>query len=68
VALKDYKVSYEDGTETYFQFDDSDEVGKQQLQTFKDAAENSDSPVKSVTQSSPEPFNASSKKGGGGGT
>ena len=58
MAMKNYKVELEDGTSTHYQFDDSDEVGKAQLQIFRDAAKNSDSDVKSITQADPTPVNA----------
>lgn len=57
MAMKNYKVVQEDGTETYYQFDDSEDVGKAGLAALKRAANDDDNLVKSVTQSDPEPFN-----------
>jgi hypothetical protein len=62
MALKNYKVEQEDGTATYYQFDDSDDAGKAQLQVLRDAAKDTNNPVKSVTQSDPEPINAKASK------
>jgi hypothetical protein len=57
MALKNYKVVQEDGTETYYQFDENDEVGKQTLAALKDAAKEPTNPVKSVTEGDPSPIN-----------
>lgn len=57
MALKNYKVEQEDGTSTYYQFDDSDTVGKDQLRILRAAVKDDDSPVKSVTEADPDPVN-----------
>lgn len=57
MAMKNYKVTQADGAETYYQFDDSEEVGKAGLAALKRAADDAGSPVESVTQSDPAPFN-----------
>ena len=57
MAMKNYKVVQEDGTETFYQFDESEDVGKAGLAALHRAAKDSDNPVKSVTASDPEPFN-----------
>jgi hypothetical protein len=62
MAMKNYKVTQEDGEVTHYQFDDSDEVGKQGLQALKDAAKDPNNPVKSVTEGDPEPINKGSSK------
>ena len=58
MALKNYKIEYEDGTETYLQLDNDD------VKVWEDAAGNKNSPVKKVTAADPEPFNdeSSSKR------
>jgi hypothetical protein len=53
MALKNYKVTYEDGSETYYQFEE-DDAG---LKALKDAAANKANPVKSVAAGEPSPFN-----------
>jgi hypothetical protein len=57
MAMKNYKVVQEDGETTYYQFDESDEVGKQGLQALKDASKDPNNPVKSVTEGDPTPIN-----------
>lgn len=57
MAMKDYKVTQEDGTETHYQFDDSTDEGKAGLNALRRAAKDDDSEVKSVTEGSPEPIN-----------
>lgn len=57
MAMKNYKVAQEDGTETYYQFDDSEPVGKAALAALNRAAKDADNPVKSVSQGDPKPFN-----------
>lgn len=57
MAMKNYKVVQEDGTETYYQFDDSEDVGKAGLAALKRAAADDGNLVKSVTAGDPEPFN-----------
>lgn len=53
MAMKNYKVSYEDGSETYLQFEE-DDTG---LKAFNDAAKDKASPVKSVSLGEPSPIN-----------
>jgi hypothetical protein len=62
MALKNYKVSLEDGTETHYQFDESDDVGKAGLKALRDAAKDADNPVKSVAEGDPTPINKGSSK------
>lgn len=62
MAMKNYKVVQEDGTETYYQFDDTEDVGKAGLAALRNAAKNADSPVKSITEADPEPANKTSGK------
>jgi hypothetical protein len=62
MAMKDYKVVQEDGETTYYQFDDSDEVGKAGLAALRDAAKDANNPVKSVSEGTPEPINKGSAK------
>lgn len=57
MAMKNYKVALEDGTETYYQFDDSEDVGKAGLAALRAAAKDDDNPVKSVAEGNPAPFN-----------
>lgn len=57
MAMKNYKVVQEDGETTYYQFDESDEVGKAGLQALKTAAKDDNNPVKSVEAGDPEPIN-----------
>jgi hypothetical protein len=59
MAMKNYKVVQEDGSETFYQFDDSTDEGKAGLAALRAAAKNSDSPVQEVTPGEPEPINAS---------
>jgi hypothetical protein len=60
MAMKNYKVVQEDGTETYYQFDDSEDVGKASLTALRRAAKDDDSPVKTVAEGDPKPFNKGS--------
>jgi hypothetical protein len=60
MALQNYKVEQEDGTETFYQFDPEDDLGKAQLRALNDAAKDDNSPVKSVAKGDPKPFNAKS--------
>jgi hypothetical protein len=53
MALKNYKVTFEDGTETFYQFEEDDEG----LKAFREAAKNKDSDVKSVAVGDPTPIN-----------
>jgi hypothetical protein len=62
MAMKNYRVVQEDGEETYYQFDDSTDEGKAGLAALRTAAKNSNSPVKSVGEGSPEPINKSGTK------
>lgn len=57
MAMKNYKVVSNDGEETYYQFDDTDDVGKAGLAALKEAAKNDDSTVKSVSEGDPKPIN-----------
>lgn len=52
--LKDYKVTFEDGTERIFQLDADD------LKVYEDAAKNKDSDVKSVSAGTSTPANKGS--------
>ena len=61
MAMKNYEVAQEDGTSTIYQFDDADEVGKQQLAVLQAAAKDKDSPVASVKPAEPEPINKGAK-------
>ena len=58
MALKNYKVAQEDGTETFFQFDDTTDEGKAGLKALRDAAKDADNPVKTVAEGDPKPINA----------
>lgn len=58
MAMKNYKVVQEDGSETYYQFDESEDVGKAALAALNRAAKDADNPVKSVSQADPKPANA----------
>lgn len=62
MAMKNYKVVQEDDTETYYQFDETEDAGKAGLAALKRAAKDDDSPITSVTQADPEPFNARKSK------
>lgn len=57
MALKNYKVTLEDGTETHYQFDETDDVGKAGLTALKNAAKDDTNPVKSVSEGDPSPIN-----------
>lgn len=57
MAMKNYKVTSEDGTETYYQFDDGDDVGKASLTALRNAAKDPANPVKSVAEGDPKPIN-----------
>lgn len=57
MTMKNYKVIQEDGETTYYQFDDSDDVGKAGLAALRRAAKDDDSPVKSVAEGDPSPIN-----------
>lgn len=56
MGMKDYKVTFESGESTYYQFDDSTDEGKAMLASLDDA-----DTVKSVTAGKPEPINAGGK-------
>lgn len=60
MAMKNYKVVQEDGDETYYQFDDSDDVGKAGLAALRAAAKEPQNPVKSVAEGDPKPINKGS--------
>lgn len=53
MSMENYKVTYADGSESYFQFDDSEDAGKAGLEAFRTAAKNDDSPVKSIAKGNP---------------
>lgn len=53
MGMDNYRVEYENGTEEFFQFDESEDAGKAGLKALKDAAKSDDSPVKSVTKADP---------------
>lgn len=57
MAMKNYKVTQVDGTETYYQYDESTDEGKAALAALNRAVKDADNPVKSVTQADPKPFN-----------
>lgn len=57
MTMKNYKVVQNDGEETYYQFDESDEVGKAGLQALRDAAKDPNNSVKSVSEGDPTPEN-----------
>jgi hypothetical protein len=61
MAMKNYKVVQEDGSETYYQFDESEDVGKAGLAALRRAAKDDDSPVKSVAEGDPDPINGKGK-------
>jgi hypothetical protein len=61
MAMKNYKVVQQDGTETYYQFDDSTDEGKAGLAALQRAAKDADNPVKSVSEGDPKPFNPPEK-------
>lgn len=58
MAMKNYKIAQEDGTDTYYQFDDTTDEGKAALAALNRAVKDSDNPVKSVSQSDPKPVNS----------
>jgi hypothetical protein len=53
MAMANYKVTFEDGTETFYQFDEEDDG----LKALQAAAKNKDSDVKSVAKGDPKPAN-----------
>jgi hypothetical protein len=61
MAMKNYEVTQEDGTSTIYQFDDADDVGKQQLAVLHAAAKDKDNPVASIKPGEPTPINAAGK-------
>jgi hypothetical protein len=60
MAMKNYRLEYEDGTFTHYQFDEADDVGKQQLADLRDAEKDKEHPLKKIVQADPEPFNVGS--------
>lgn len=62
MALKNYKVEQEDGTESFYQFDPEEDVGKASLRALAAAVKDDASPVKSVAPGEPEPFNTTKGK------
>lgn len=61
MAMKNYKVTQEDGEETFYQFDDSTDEGKAGLGALQRAAKDANNPVKNVSEGDPVPFNKGSK-------
>jgi hypothetical protein len=57
MGMENYRVTYEDGTETYYQFDDSEDVGKAGIGALKDAAKEKSSTVKKVEKADPPTVN-----------
>ena len=57
MGMDNYRVTYSDGSEAYFQFDDSDDTGKAGLQALRDAAKNKESTVEKVAKADPPPVN-----------
>ena len=53
MALANYKVTWNDGTETFYQFEEDDDG----LKILQDAAKDKDSDVKSVAKGEPTPAN-----------
>lgn len=65
MAMANYKVKYEDGSEQYFQADVEGDPGGEAWKDAMDAAvKNDDSPVKSVTKSDLPKTNAAVQEGG----
>lgn len=62
MAMKNYKVTQEDGEVTYYQFDDADEVGKAGLAALRAAAKDNNNAVTSVEPGDPAPINKGSGK------
>ena len=62
MAMENYKVVQEDGTESYYQFDDSTDEGKAGLEALRRASKDSNNPVKSVEKANPAPFNKGASK------
>jgi hypothetical protein len=58
MAMKDYKVTFADGTETFYQFED-DDPGLEALQA---AAKDKGSDVESVATGTPQPINKGASK------
>jgi hypothetical protein len=58
MALKNVKVTEEDGTTSYYQLDESDEVGKAIKRDLEAAAKDPNNAVKSVTAGDPTPINS----------
>lgn len=58
MALKNYKLEHEDGTETFVQIDaDDEQAGKAIHQSYKDAVKNPDHTLKAISEADPEPIN-----------
>lgn len=64
MAMTNYKVTLEDGSESWIQADESDPVGKAIVDQYETAAKNDDSPVKSIAKGNPPAANAAGAKGG----
>lgn len=62
MTMRNYKVVQEDGTETFYQFDDATPEGKQGLAALQRASKNPDNTTKSVDAGDPKPINAGSAK------
>jgi hypothetical protein len=54
MAMKNYKVVQQDGTETYYQFDDSTDEGKAGLAALQRAAKDADKPGEECVRGRPE--------------
>jgi hypothetical protein len=57
MAMHNVKVEQADGTETYYQVDDSEETGKAILKALNDAVKDANNPTKSVAKGDPKPIN-----------
>ena len=55
--MRNYKVTWQDGTERYFQLDDD------ALKAWKERAADKDSTIKSVEPGDPEPINPAAAAG-----
>jgi hypothetical protein len=63
MALKNFKLTHDDGTETFVQIDPDDEqAGKAIYQSYKDAVKNDDHTLKSISEGDPAPINKGSSK------
>lgn len=55
--MDDYKVTYSDGSEQFYQYDEDDPG----LTILKEAAKDKSSDVESIAKAKPEPFNKEAK-------